>query len=288
MAEETQQTEAISAGYTPVDTDAAYEQVNSVKTGSQWKHDWFVLRSLVSKDFKLKYRRSVLGILWSLLNPLLMMIVLSVVFTQIFKFDVGGAFPVYLILGNIVFDYMSRGTTGAMSSIIDAQALIKKVRINKMIFPIEKVAFELVNFAISLVAAVGVMVVFQTIPSIHAIWGLPFLLITVTIFASGLGLLISALSVFFRDVMHLWGVLIIAWTYFTPLFYPVSILPDAVMTVMNFNPMYHYVTFFRDIMMWNTNPGGMECLICLGMAVGTFIVGLLVFRKMQSKFILYI
>jgi len=288
MAEETQQSAATIGGYTPVDTNAAYEQVTALKPGGQWKHDWFVLRSLVSKDFKLKYRRSVLGILWSVLNPLLMMAVLAIVFTQIFKFDVGGPFPVYLILGNILFDYMSRGTTGAMSSIIEAQSLIKKVRINKMIFPIEKVAFELVNFAISLVAAAAVMAVFQVVPSVHVLWGLPFLLIVVTIFASGLGLLISALSVFFRDVMHLWGVLIIAWTYFTPLFYPVSILPPEVMAVMNFNPMYHYVSFFRDIMMWNVNPGGFECLLCLGMAVGTFIVGLLVFRKMQNKFILYI
>ena len=77
-------------------------------------------------------------------------------------------------------------------------------------------------------------------------------------------------------------------TYFTPLFYPVEVLPDVVRQVMNFNPMYHYVTFFRDIMMWNTNPGGMECLICLGMAVITFAIGLAVFRKSESKFILYI
>ena len=79
-----------------------------------------------------------------------------------------------------------------------------------------------------------------------------------------------------------------AWTYFTPLFYPVEVLPEIVQQIMWFNPMYHYVTFFRDIMMWDINPGGMECLVCLGMAVITFLVGLIVFRKLQSKFILYI
>ena len=287
MAEETRQNPILTSAYIPVDTDAAYKQVSHQKSGNEWKHNWFVLRSLVTRDFKLKYRRSVLGVLWSVLNPLLMMIILSIVFTYAFKFQIDH-FPLYLILGTVLFDFMNRGTTGALESIIHAQSLIKKIRINKMIFPLEKVLFELVNFAISLIAAAAVMLFFQVTPSIHALWGLPFIVIVVAIFASGLGLLISALSVFFRDVMHLWGVLIIAWTYFTPLFYPVSILPPEVMAVMNFNPMYHYVSFFRDIMMWNVNPGGFECLLCLGMAVGTFIVGLLVFRKMQNKFILYI
>ena len=287
MAEETQQGKAITAGYVPVDTDEAYIEVASMKKRSAFKHNLFVLRSLVTKDFKLKYRRSVLGILWSLLNPLLMMIVMAAVFSYMFRFQIEN-FPVYLILGTIMFDFMNRGTTGAMSSIIESQALIKKVRIEKIIFPLEKVVFELVNFGLALIAALAVMLFFQVSPSIHAVWGLPFVLITVTVFSTGLSLLISALSVFFRDVMHLWGVLMTAWTYMTPLFYPYEMLEHWMQVIMQFNPMYHYITFFRSVMMWNTNPGLTECGICLGMAVVTFLVGLLVFRKTESKFILYI
>lgn len=254
---------------------------------SEFQHNLFVLNSLVSKDFKLKYRRSVLGVLWSVLNPLLMMIVLAAVFSFMFRFNIEN-FPLYLILGNIMFDYMNRGTTGALNSIIEAQSLIKKIRIEKIIFPIEKVIFELVNFAISLIAVALVMAWFRVLPSVHAIWGLPLLLVYVTLFTAGLGLLLSALAVFFRDVMYLWGVLITAWTYATPLFYPVELLSGWMQDVMFFNPMYHYVTYFRDIMMWNINPGGMENLICLGMALITFGVGLLVFRKTEHKFILYV
>ncbi|MBE6473367.1 MAG: ABC transporter permease [Coriobacteriaceae bacterium] len=287
MAEETQQTEAIFANYEPVDTGDAYQKVTAAKSGSQWKHDWFVLRSLVSKDFKLKYRRSVLGVLWSLLNPLLMMVVMAAVFSYMFRFQIEH-FPVYLILGTIMFDFMSRGTTGAMSSIIESQALIKKVRIEKIIFPLEKVVFELVNFGLALVAAAVVMVYFQVVPSVHALWGLPFIIVMVTLFSTGLSLLISALSVFFRDVMHLWGVLMTAWTYATPLFYPYEMLAGWMQLIVQFNPMYHYINFFRSIMMWNTNPGILECLICAGMAIVTFLIGLLVFRKTESKFILYI
>ena len=278
-----QQSGAIEA----VDTDAAFEAMPKRKRASEFRHNLFVLESLVSRDFKLKYRRSALGILWSVLNPLLMMIVMAAVFSYMFRFQIEN-FPVYLILGTILFDYVNRGTTGAMSSIIEAQALIKKIRVEKMIFPLEKVTFELVNFAISLVAAVAVMVYFQVVPSIHVIWGLPFLIVVVSLFAVGLGLLISSLSVFFRDVMHLWTVLMTAWTYATPLFYPYEMLDGWMQAIVQFNPMYHYVTFFRDIMMWNVNPGGKECLICLAMAVITFLVGLIVFRKTENKFILYI
>jgi ABC-2 type transport system permease protein len=254
---------------------------------SEFQHNRFVLSSLVSKDFKLKYRRSVLGVLWSVLNPLLMMAVLAAVFSYMFKFTIEN-FPLYLILGNILFDYMSRATSGAMSSIIDAQSLIKKIRIEKMVFPLEKVFFELLNFVISLAAAAIVMAYYQVVPSIYAVWGLPLLIVCVCLFSSGLGLLLSALSVFFRDIMHLWGIILTAWTYATPLFYPYDMLEGWMQQVMQFNPMYHYVTYFRDIMMWNTNPGGMETLLCLAMAAITFLIGFLVFRKTEKKFILYV
>ena len=270
-----------------IDTDKAFETVSKSKSGNELEHNRFVLRSLVSKDFKLKYRRSVLGILWSLLNPLLMMIVMAAVFSYMFRFQIEH-FPVYLILGTIMFDYMSRSTTGAMSSILESQSLIKKIRIEKIIFPLEKVLFELINFGLAFIAALAVMLFFRVVPSVHALWGLPFIVVTLTIFNVGLSLLIAALSVFFRDVMHLWGVLMTAWTYMTPLFYPYEMLEGWMQTIMQFNPMFHFITFFRNIMMWNANPGMKECVICLGMAVITFIVGFAVFRKSESKFILYI
>ena len=156
-----------------------------------------------------------------------------------------------------------------------------------MIFPIEKVLFQLVNFAISLIAVVIVMVFFKIAPTINLL-ALPLLLIYMLLFCSGLGMLLSALAVFFRDVCHFWGVIITAWTYATPLFYPVSLLPNWMQAAEAFNPMYHYVCYFRDIAMYNTMPGLRENLVCLGIAVITFIVGFLVFRKTEKKFILYV
>lgn len=253
---------------------------------SSWRKNLSVLSSLVSKDFKRKYRRSVLGVVWSVLNPLLMMVVLTAVFSYIFRFQIEH-FPLYLILGNILFGLMSGATSTGMVSIVESASLIKKIRIEKMIFPIEKVIFALVNFVFSLVAAVCVMIYLQVFPSWQIIM-LPALLVFVTVFSAGLSLLLSALGVFFRDVFHLWEVFIMAWTYATPLFYPMEMLDSWMQNLMLFNPMYHYVTYFRDITMWGIMPGFKEQLICLGFAVVTFLVGFIVFRKTEKKFILYV
>lgn len=246
----------------------------------------FILSSLVSRDFKLKYRRSVLGVLWSVLNPLLMMCVMAAVFSYMFRFEIEN-FPLYLILGSTLFGLMSEATTQAMNSIIDSSALIKKIRIEKIIFPIEKVLFALVNFCFALIAIIAVMLFFQVSPTWNLLF-LPLLLVYVTLFSMGLGMLLSALAVFFRDVIHFWSVLITAWTYMTPIFYPISILPDWMVTIMQFNPMYHFVTYFRDIVLWNVTPSLEMNILCLGISVITLAVGFFIFRKLENKFILYV
>lgn len=253
---------------------------------SAFAHNRFVLTSLVTKDFKLKYRRSILGVAWSVLNPLLMMIVLAAVFSYMFRFSIEN-FPLYLIVGTVLFTFMQNATTGAMVSIIESSSMIKKVRIEKAIFPLEKVIFELVNFAISLIAVVLVMCWFRVFPD-WRIALLPVLLLFMILFCTGLGLLLSALAVFFRDMVHLWGVVTTAWTYATPLFYPMELLPDWMQAAMVWNPMYQYVTYFRDITMWHVTPSLEMHLLCLFMAVITFVVGLVAFRATERKFILFV
>lgn len=249
--------------------------------------NWFTLVSLITRDFKLKYRRSILGVVWSVLNPLLMMCVLAAVFSFFLRFADIENYPLYLILGNTLFGVMSDSTSSAMMSIIESSSLIKKVRIEKMIFPLEKVLFALVNFCFSLIAVAAVMIFFQVAPTFNILF-LPILLIYVLLFSAGLSLLLSALAVFFRDVCHLWGVVITAWTYATPLFYPASILPEWMIAAEQFNPMYHYVTYFREIILWGQTPTLEANLLCLLFATVTFAVGFLVFRKLQKRFILYV
>ena len=253
----------------------------------------FILKQLVTRDFKLKYRRSVLGVVWSVLNPLLMMAVLTLVFSNMFRFNIEN-YPVYLILGMTMFSLMSDATNAGMLSIIDSAPLLKKVRIEKMVFPLEKVFFSFVNFLFSFIAVLGVMLFFRIQPT-PCMLALPLLLVYVFLFCAGISLLLSALTVFFRDVIHLWGVVITAWNYLTPVFWPETYIDQLsggmqqlLLTVEHLNPMYYYLSYMRQIMMYGTMPDVQFNLMCLLFAVVTFAVGLLVFRKTQRKFILYI
>lgn len=253
---------------------------------SELSRNWFTLSELVSRDFKLKYRRSILGVLWSVLNPLLMMIVLTAVFSFVFRFQIEN-FALYLIIGQTLFNYIAESTSSCMTSIIDNSSLIKKIRINKLIFPVEKTLFGLVNFAISLIAIVIVMIYFQVMPTWNIIW-LPFLLVCAFFFALGIGLILATLAVFFRDVIHLWGVITTAWMYATPIIYPVEILQGWMMAIMQWNPMYYFVNFFREIALWGTTPPLSEFGIVAFCAIAFFSIGLFVFRSQEKKFILYV
>lgn len=258
---------------------------------SSLKKDLLILEQLVSKDFKLKYRRSVLGVAWSVLNPLLMMIVMSIVFSYMFGGSIPN-FPLYLIVGNVTFTLMSDATNAALTSIIFAAPLLKKIKVDRFIFPVQKVLFALVNYAFSLIAVAVVMVWFRVVPTWHFIW-LPVALFLLMLFCIGVGMLIGSLAVFFRDVIHLWGVVLTAWMYLTPIFWSLDLLtskaaPHWIIMLVKINPMYNYITFMRDIFLWQVNPTRTVLLMCVAWAVLAMILGVIVFRKTEHKFILYV
>lgn len=263
------------------------------KTGFQ--KDIFILKQLVGKDFKIKYRRSFLGVAWSVLNPLLMMIVMAIVFTTIFAQGRNGSvtpemYPLYLIVGNVTFAVMSDSTSQALSSIIYASSLLKKVKVHRFVFPVQKVLFSLVNFAFSLIAVAIVMLWFRVVPTWHLLL-LPVCLILLMFFCMGVGLLLSAATVFFRDVMHLWSVVLTAWTYFTPIFWTTDYIlkmPHILRVLMYANPMYNYLQFMRDIFLFQTCPTPLEFGFCVAWAVIAMAIGYTVFHKNEHKFILYI
>ena len=259
------------------------------------KKDLFILRELVTRDFKIKYRRSVLGVAWSVLNPLLMMVVMAIVFSTIFAQGRNGSitpelYPLYLIVGNVTFTLMSESTTNSMGSIIYASSLLKKVKIHRFVFPVQKVLFALVNYGFSLIAVALVMLWFRIVPTWHLIW-LPVGLLLLMAFCMGIGLALSALTVFFRDIQHLWGVVITAWTYFTPIFWTpdfIDGMPPLLQTIMHLNPMYNYLQFMRDIFLFQVNPSAETVGLCAIWALVVVIIGYAVFHKTERKFILYI
>ena len=262
---------------------------------NDFEKDKFILKQLVTKDFKIKYRRSVLGVAWSVLNPLLMMVVMSIVFSTIFAQGRNGSitpemYPLYLIVGNVTFSVMSESTNQALMSIIWASSLLKKVKVHRWVFPVQKVLFSLVNFSFSLVAVALVMLFFRVVPTWHLIL-LPVCLLLLMCFCMGLGMMLSALAVFFRDVMHLWTVVITAWMYLTPIFWTtdyISQMAHWIQVLVVVNPMYNYLQFMRDIFLFNTVPSALTFGLCVAWAVIALAAGYTVFHKTEHKFILYI
>ncbi len=247
-----------------------------------------LLFNLASKDIKVKYRRSVLGIAWSILNPLLTMLVLTQVFQMLLRVQVEN-FATYYIVGSSLWSFFSESTSLAMTSVIGASSLIKKVYVPKYMFPLEKCIFAMINYLFSLIAVFLVMIiqgVYPTWTTILAI--LPILYCFV--FCCGFSLFLSAVTVYFRDIAHLYGVLLTIWMYLTPILYPITLLEDKrfIYNIVKLNPMYYYVEYIRDVMMYNTVPDIIFNLKCIGIAIVSLIIGSLVFKKCEGKFILHI
>jgi len=247
-----------------------------------------LLKQLIIRDIKLKYRRSYLGYLWSILNPLVMMMVLVTVFSNLFsRFDIQN-YPLYLISGQIIFGLMTEATNMSVGSIVGNAALIKKTYVPKYIFTVSKVGSSLVNTLFSL----GALLIVMVITGANFSWVLlfiPFILLQVFIFSLGLGMFLSAAAVFFRDIQYLWGVFVSMWLYLTPIFYPANIIPLEYKSLyQNVNPMYWYLEQFRNVVLYARLPDLDSILMGTFLAILVLSIGTWYFNKKQDEFILYI
>lgn len=246
----------------------------------------FLIKQLVSRDFKAKYKRSILGVFWSFLNPLLTMIVQYVVFSNLFRFDIP-YYPVYLLSGIIVFNYFSEACGMALTSIIGNATLITKVYVPKYIYPLTRILSSLVNLLISMIPLIIVTMLSGLYPT-KAYLLIPFMLVCLAMFCLGLGMLLSAAMVFFRDIQFLWGVLTMIWMYLTPIFYPESILPEQVVWVLKINPLYYFINFLRSCVIDGVSPEPVVYVQCFLISLCVLAVGAWVFKKSQDKFVLYL
>lgn len=246
----------------------------------------FLIRQLVARDFRTKYKRSVLGMFWSFLNPLLMMLIQYFVFSTIFKSDVPN-FAAYLIIGTVMFNFFNEACGMALGSIVGNASLITKVYMPKYIYPLTRVMSSMVNLVISLIPMLIVCVITGVDFHKSAVLAF-FFMICLTIFSLGLGLLLSAAMVFFRDTQFLWGVLSMMWMYATPIFYPETILPEEFKFVLQVNPLYHFLKNVRLCILSGISPEPAVYVQCLLIALGALLIGALVFRKAQDRFVLYL
>ncbi|MDE7311324.1 MAG: ABC transporter permease [Eubacterium sp.] len=246
-----------------------------------------LIRQLVMKDIKLKYRRSFLGYVWSVLNPLLVMIVMYLVFSQMFRVEIVN-YPAYLVIGQTLFTFMTEATNQAIFSITGNSTLLKKVYVPKYIFTLSKVTSSLVNLLFSMGAMVIVFILTGVSFSVYMLF-IPIVLAQLYVFSLGLGLFLAQAAVFFRDIQYIYSVLTTAWMYLTPLFYPMEQLPESMQSsIRAFNPMYHYVTQFRTLVLEQCIPDTASLAYGSCLALLFLILGTWSFFKSQDRFILYI
>ena len=257
--------------------------VRSILNIYQYK---FLIQQLVSRDFKSKYKRSLLGVFWSFLNPLLTMIVQFLVFSTFFRADTQN-YPVYLLSGVVCYNFFKETTDMCLSSITSNANLINKVYIPKYIFPMSKTLSSSINLGISLIPLLALSLV-MGIKLTKSIFLIFFFLLCLIVFSLGVGMFLSALMVFFRDIQFLWGVIAQIWMYATPIFYPAEIVPEKYNFVIRFNPLYHFIGNLRKCLIDGVSPEPISYIYCLIFAIVAFVIGTFVFKKTQDKFTLYI
>ena len=255
----------------------------------------FLMGQLILRDFKIKYKRSVLGVVWSLLYPILMMSVMALVFSNMFRFQVEGtSYLVYLLTGIIMFQYFSEASNLAMTSVVFNFPLINKIYIPKYIFPLAKCLFVGINFVLSLIPWFLIIVLTQSglgnYPASINLYYLilPLIFLCLLLFTVGMGFFLSCVSVFLRDVFYIYGIVLTIWQYFTPIFYSIEIIPAKLQFLFEFNPLYQYLTATRSIVLYGQCPSALNLILCVAYAFIAMLVGCIVFKKNQDKFIYYI
>ena len=259
-----------------------------------FKKYWFLMSQLISRDFKVKYKRSVLGVIWSLLYPILMMTVMAIVFSQMFKFKVEGInYLVYLMTGLIMFNYFSEASNAAMTSVVTNFTLINKVYIPKYIFPISKCMFVGINFLLTLIPWLGIILLSYIglgEYTCHINWYyllLPYIFLCMFLFTVGIGLLLSCVSVFLRDMFYIYGIIITMWNYLTPVFYSIEILPETLQSIFKLNPLFQFLDAARSIVLYGKAPSLATLAILGAIGLVTLGIGAFVFKKKQDKFVYY-
>lgn len=245
------------------------------------KQYFFVIQELTSREVKRRYARSYLGILWSVLNPLLTMAVMSLVFSTMFRKSIEN-YPIYLMTGQIIWGMFSTATNAAMGALVENKNLLLKVKLPKQIFILAKIYTALVNFGYTCIAYLLMLLLFQ----VRLTWTvllLPAVIFFTLLFSLGLGYMLSIAYVFFADIKYLYSVLLTLWMYLSAIFYPVSNLSPAMRRVVEANPIYIVIAIARDCMLYGKVSEPIMWVRLVIWSIGSFVVGYVFFKKNENK-----
>lgn len=244
----------------------------------------FVIKELVTREIKRKYARSSLGIIWSVLNPLLSMIVLSMIFSTIFKRSIEN-YPIYYLTGLIFWSMFTEATNAAMTALVDNRTLLIKVKLPMYVFPLSRNLTALTNLGYSFIAYALILIVFRIRPTIY----MPLIILYAAglfLFSLGIGYILSVLYVLFGDIKHLYSVLLTIWMYSSAIFYPVESTAPIMQEIIVRNPVYNYIVCARKCILYSSLPSAEEWARFFMWSVGVYIIGKLYFEKMHNKVLL--
>lgn len=256
-------------------------QTQKKEKQEQRKQYFFVIRQLTSREIKRKYSRSYLGVIWSVLNPLLMMTVLSMIFTQIFQRSIEN-YPIYYLSGYTIWHMFTGATNAAMTTLVDNRTMLIKVRFPMQVFIFARIYTALVNFGYSMIAYVIMLAVFRIVPSVTIVY-FPLIVLLVLIFSTGLSFILATAYVFFGDVKHLYSIITTVWMYCSAIFYPIDGMTGITRMIIEINPLFQYINATRNVVMYGVWPSLLETVVMAAWAFVMLEIGYLVFSFNKNK-----
>ncbi len=237
---------------------------------------------LVRRDITARYKRSVLGIAWTMLNPLGMMIVLSIVFSQVFRVQMEG-YPAYVLSALIAWNFFAQTSSSSINALVWGGDLLQRIYIPRSTFAISTIGTGLVNLTLSLVP-LFIVILAIGFPLHWTILLSPIAMLFLGMFSLGVGLLVSTIGIYFIDVVEMYNIVVMAWMYLTPIIYPLDILPAGLQGWLKLNPMLHLVELFRDLVFYGKIPPLENWLISFAVALVTLLIGWIVFTGKSDEF----
>ncbi len=270
-----------------VTNDTIYDSASKISPAIDELREAFKYRELIyqltRRDILTRYKRSVLGIAWTMLNPLGMMLVLTFAFSKIFRFETAGSYSTFVLSGLIVWNFFSQTTTACMNSLVWGGGLFQRIYIPRATFAISSMFTGVVNWLFSLVPLLAIILVIEK----NLLWTVitfPLVLVLLVAFSLGVGLLLSALGIYFPDVVEMYQIILTAWMYLTPIIYPETVVPDQFLWVFKLNPMYYFVKLFRYAILDGKLPPSADLLPAVAFSLVVLVVGWVIFSYKSKEF----
>ena len=253
---------------------------------NQIKKYQFLFSELVKRDFKKKYKRTVLGMVWSILSPLLQLAVMAIVFTRFFGRNTEH-YIIYLFSGNLIYSFYKDATNGGMHALMQNASIIKNINVPKYLFMISKEVSSCINFGLTLIIYF-LFVAMDGIPFSFSFLTLIYPIICLIIFNIGVGFILSAMFVVFKDIQYLYDIFTQLLMYLSAIFYTIDAYPTHIQKLFYLNPMYTYITYFRSVVIDGVIPNVFHHVLCIVYALIVLIIGMIIYKKNNYKFMYYI